>query len=103
MEPKKPYGPRKLGDVLGAVLAKYDAVGTTAKIDLERAWHAAIGPELAPKAKAGAFRRGTLEILVDSSPLLQELAGFRKEELLAAVQQHVRHSKVTALKFRRGE
>ena len=103
MEAKKPHGPRPLADVLGKVLAKYDIAGTTARLDLERGWLAAIGPELAPRARVGALRRGTLEVHVDSSALLQELAGYRKEELLATLRANLRHSVVTALRFRRGE
>ena len=102
MDGKKFSGPKKIGDLLGMVLAKYNAVGTTARIDLERAWRTAAGPELAEQAKVGALRRGTLEILVPSSALLHELEGFRKRELLEAVQTHVLHSRVTALRFRKG-
>ena len=101
MEGKKPSGPHKLGDLLGAVLAKYDAAGTTARSDLERAWSTALGPDLARRARVGALRRGTLEILVESSALIQELC-YRQEELLAAVQANVQHNRVAALRFRRG-
>ena len=52
-------------------------------------------------AGCGAIRRGVLDILVDNSMLLQELEGFRKQELLAQLKEVVRHSTLTGLKFRK--
>jgi predicted nucleic acid-binding Zn ribbon protein len=100
--PPERHGPRAMKDILGAVLAKYDLAGTTGRLELERAWAAAAGPPTAAATRVGALKHGTLEILVQSSILLQELEGFRKEDLLAAVQANVRHSRVTGLRFRKG-
>lgn len=94
-------GPRRIGDVLGKVLARYGYSETTAQRELEEGWREVAGPLVHQRTRVGSLRRGTLEILVDNSVLLQELEGFRKAELLAALQARVQHSNVSQLRFRR--
>jgi hypothetical protein len=102
MDPfRKPGNPHRLGDVLGAVMAKYGLAATTARAELERAWLQVAEPELQEHTRVGALRRGVLEILVDNSILLQELEGFGKHELLNRLKETVRHSTLTGLKFRK--
>jgi hypothetical protein len=98
---RKPGNPHKIGDVLGAVMAKYGLTATTARAELERAWLSIAEPELRDHTRLGALRRGVLEILVDNSMLLQELEGFRKQELLGRLKETVRHSTLSGLKFRK--
>ena len=45
---------------------------------LEAAWRDAAGPLMAKYTRVGQIRRGTLEVLVANSTLLQEL-GFQKQ------------------------
>ncbi|MFO0946936.1 MAG: DUF721 domain-containing protein [Planctomycetota bacterium] len=94
-------GPKKVGNVLGAILAKYGYANATAQLELEQAWRSVVGEPANKRSRVGSLRRGTLEILVDNSTLLQELEAFRKDELLEAMQQVVRHSKIESLRFRR--
>ena len=49
------------------------------------AWAEAVGPESC-HTRLDGVRRGVATFVVDSSALLAELRGFRKAELLAAVQ-----------------
>lgn len=98
---KKPSGPHKIGDLLGKVLARYGCSQTTAQYELEQAWRQAAGDRVHPRTRVGSLRRGTLEILVDNSVLLQELESFQKQALLSKMQKLLEHNKVDKLKFRR--
>ncbi len=93
--------PAKVGDLLSRVLARYDFGATTARRELEEAWAAIAGDRVAGHTKVGSLRRGTLEILVDSSVLLQQLDAFQKHVMLAELQSRLQHNRVTALRFRR--
>lgn len=94
-------GPKRLGDLLGAVLARSGYGSVTLRLELERAWAEAAGPEVARHARVGSERNGNLEILVDNAALLQELEGFRKEELLEAVGRSLPGRGLKSLRFRR--
>jgi hypothetical protein len=94
-------GPKKIGDLLGRVLAQRGCTQLTAQIELEQCWKTAAGQAVAGRTKVGAMRRGTLEILVDNSALLMELEGFHKQELLERMQGLVKHSGIRSLRFRR--
>jgi predicted nucleic acid-binding Zn ribbon protein len=94
-------GPKKLGDVLGQVFAARGLGQVTALRELELAWREVASEVVYKHTRLGALRRGTLEILVDHSTLLQELEGFQKQSLLAGLMERVRHSDVRALRFRK--
>jgi hypothetical protein len=95
-------GPKKLGDLLGALVARYGLGKLTARQELERAWTTVADEPTRLATRVGAIRRGTLEILVTDSVLLQELESFRKQELLDAMKPLVKATPLTGLKFRRG-
>ena len=97
----KPGGPHKIGDVLGKVLARYGCTQTTAQLELEQVWRQVAGERIHPRTRVGSLRRGTLEILVDNSVLLQELESFQKHSLLSKMQQLLEHNKIENLRFRR--
>jgi hypothetical protein len=54
--------------------------------ELEAAWVAAVGDSLAGQTRVAGLRRGVLRVSVAHSALLEELAGYRRAELLRAVQ-----------------
>ncbi len=74
-------GLARVGEVLGDLLAAYGLSGQRARRELERRWAEVAGVELASRTRVGRKVRGTLEILVDDSVLLHELAAFRRGEL----------------------
>jgi Dna[CI] antecedent, DciA len=53
---------------------------------LENAWNIAIGEPDCHQTRIGDLRRGVLSVTVAHSPLLEELAVFRKGTLLASLQ-----------------
>lgn len=93
--------PKKLGDVLNQVVAKRGYAATQASEELSRAWAEAAGPALAQHTRALGVRRGVLEVLVASSPMMQE-AQFQQQRLLAEVQRLLPAARVTAIKLRVG-
>ena len=94
-------GPKRIGDLLGAVLARRGYGQLTAQRELEETWTRLVEKPVGERTRVGSLRRGVLEILVDNAALLAELEGFRKHELLDGLQRSLKHSTVSALRFRR--
>jgi len=71
-------------------LIKYPALTT--------AWNKFVGEEIAEHARIWSFRRGTLEIAVDSSSLMNDIE-FSRGRLLRALQNEVKRPFVARLSF----
>jgi predicted nucleic acid-binding Zn ribbon protein len=95
-------GPTNLADVLGPLFAARGWGRKSERVRLEGAWAEAAGPAAAAESRVVALRRGVLEVEVRAGVLLQELAQFRKRELLAALRLLLTNVPVTDLKFRAG-
>ncbi len=90
--------PVRVGEVLAAAVPELEEHMLTERIRAE--WPSTAGSELARRSRPGELRNGTLTVVVDNSPWLQELT-LRAEELLAAVRR--RHGQaVTALRLSLG-
>jgi len=63
-----------------------------------KAWQEAVGAEVAEHARVFSFRRGVLEVAVDSSALMNEME-FRRSVLLRAVQARIQRPFVRDLSF----
>jgi hypothetical protein len=94
-------GPKKIGDVLGRILAKHGYADLTIRLELEQCWKRSAGERVSKYTRVGAFKSGVLEILVDHPALLGELQGFHKQSLLQSLQETVQQSKIREIKFRR--
>ena len=66
------------------------------------AWRDAGGADLAETTRPATLRQGVLMVEVRSAALLHELAGFRKEDLLARLLAADSSGRVTGLEFRLG-
>jgi len=76
--------------------------GTLRLSDRERLWNAwegALGAD-ASHTRLEALRNHVATVVVDSSALLLELRGFRKQELLEALRREVRTYFVRDIRFR---
>ncbi|HZZ26661.1 MAG TPA: DciA family protein [Pirellulales bacterium] len=91
--------PRQIGDVLAQLIARRGYAREQAAAATQAAWQAVAGAQWASVTRAGSVRRGTLEITVSNNLLAQEL-GFRKDEFIAQLQQQLRGTKITNLRFR---
>ncbi len=94
--------PRPLGDVLGELFAARGYGRLRAAGELEGAWNAAVGEPACYQTRLGGVRHGVLTVTVAHSALLEELAAFRKPELLAALRRDAPGSKVHDIRFRVG-
>ena len=94
--------PEPIRSILERFLAR-SGIGRPARWRrVAEAWCEAAGTDLADHTRLMAFRRGILEVAVDSAPLLQELAHFRKAELLARLREVLGTIYVRDIRFRPG-
>jgi len=94
-------GPKKIGDLLGSIMAKYGYANTTARNELDEAWEEVASEQVRKHTRLGSVRRGVLEVLVDTPALLSRLESFEKQRLLEGLQSRVRHSQISGIRFRR--
>ena len=74
-------GPQHVSEVLAQVMARRGYGRQQGAAACEEAWNQAAGALAAQYTRAGAVRRGMLEIVVANSTLVQELT-FQKPRLL---------------------
>jgi predicted nucleic acid-binding Zn ribbon protein len=95
-------GPENLGEILSRLFTARGWGRRQGRLHLEKAWAEAAGPEIAAHSRVANMRRGVLEVVVDSSVLLQELAHFHKRRLLEALRRRLPSTPLTDLRFRAG-
>src|SRR5436309_1765297 len=95
-------GPELLRDILGRLFTARGWGRQQERLRLEEAWAAAAGPEVAPHTRVGGLRRGVLEVMVDNSVLLQELAHYQKRRLLEQFRSRLPGLTITDVRFRVG-
>ena len=67
----------------------------------ESAWNEAAGPLGAQYSRVGQLKRGTLEVVVTNSALIQEF-GFQKAAMLATLNRLLPDHNIKDLRFRLG-
>ena len=97
---KRPPEPQQLGKVLSELIALKGLARVQGTQQLQQAWKAAAGDEIAKCSTVIGISRGVLQIGVSNTGLLSELASFHKQTLLATLQQQQPHLKIKDLKFR---
>lgn len=95
-------GPKALGDVLGELFAARGYGRLRAVGELEAAWDEAAGEPAGKQTRIAGLRHGVLTVHVAHPALLEELAAFRKPELLAALRRRLPDLKIHDLRFRVG-
>ena len=93
--------PKSAGELIGKLIARRGFSQELFSEELQAAWNKVAGPRFAERTRATLIRRGSLEIVVDSSPALQQL-GFDKARLLRELQQELPTAGIRALRFRVG-
>lgn len=93
--------PKQIGNVLAQLVQRRGYAQVRAAGEREKAWETALGEQLAPSTRVQGVRRGVLEVLVANSLLMQELT-FRKEDLLASLQDALPEEKIKQIRFRVG-
>ena len=92
----------KAGDLINYLLARKGYGQTKSQADLSQGWQAVVGEQWRGKTMAAAIRRGVLEVIVDSSAAHQQLE-FKKQKLLAAIQDQLPQNKIRDIRFRVGK
>lgn len=103
---RRPNGPdpgtESLGEILAQLIAARGWGRRQARLHLEQAWAAALGPEQLAHTRVLALRRGVLEVEVNSPVLLQELASYHKRKLLAKLRECLPNQTLTDVRFKTG-
>ena len=73
-------GPQAIGNVLSELMSRRGDSRGAERAASDAAWREAAGPLVAEYTRVGQLRRGTLEVVVANSTLVQEL-GFQKRML----------------------
>jgi predicted nucleic acid-binding Zn ribbon protein len=95
-------GPEPLAEILGRLFALRGWGRQQDQGRIEAVWREIVGAKLAAAARGLGLKRGIFEVRVENPVLLQELTGFRKRELLAALQAKLGAERVKDLRFRLG-
>jgi len=94
-------GPQTIGNVLSELMARRGYARVQSAEAYNVAWREAAGPLAAKYTRPGQLRRGTLEVVVANSTLMQEL-GFQKQDLLEALAKLLPDEGIKSLRFRVG-
>ncbi|MCD6405817.1 MAG: DUF721 domain-containing protein [Planctomycetes bacterium] len=79
---------KTLGDILAEYLSASGLRNRSRLSGVYQAWAGAAGEPCAAHSRVEGVRRGVLYVSVDSAACLQEMVGFRKAEILAALVRH---------------
>ena len=94
-------GPQAIGNVLSELMARRGYARVQSAAAYDAAWREAAGPLAAAYSRVGALRRGTLEVVVANSTLMQEL-GFQKHTLLRSLAELLPDDGIKNLRFSTG-
>jgi len=97
-----PKGPERLSEILSQLFAARGWGRQQGRLQLERAWAEAAGPEFAAITRVGGMKRRILEIEVKGAIPLQELSQFHKRGILERLRQAMPGTTITDIKFRAG-
>ncbi len=94
-------GPQTIGNVLSELMSRRGYARIQGAAAYEAAWSEAAGSLAAKYTRPGQLRRGTLDVVVANSTLMQEL-GFQKQALLASLAKLLPDEGIKNLRFRVG-
>ncbi len=93
--------PKPIGEILSELMARRGFTRVRAAEALAEAWNEAAGVLAAEYTRVGALRRGTLEVIVQNSTLVQELT-FQKQHLLKTLTRLLPDEGIRNVRFRVG-
>jgi len=93
--------PKQIGNVIAQLVQRKGYAQVRAAGERDTAWQEVAGEQFAPSTRVAGIRRGVFEVLVANSLMMQELT-FRKEALLAGLQEKLPEAKIKQLRFRLG-
>jgi len=93
--------PKQIGNVIAQLVQRKGYAQVRAAGERDEAWRKSAGEPLVESTRVAGIRRGVFEVLVANSLMMQELT-FRKEELLASLQDLLPEEGIKQLRFRLG-
>ena len=94
-------GPERIADILAQLMARRGFARLQGAEAYQSAWNEASGPLGAQYSRVGQLKRGTLEVVVANSALVQEF-GFQKSAMLAVLNRLLPDHNIKDLRFRLG-
>ena len=91
--------PQRIGSIVAELMARRGFARVQAGEAFQAAWNEAAGPLAAQYTRPGTLRRGTLEILVSNSTLVQELT-FQKPSLISSLSRLLPDETIDDIRFR---
>ncbi len=92
---------KKLGDMLSNIVMPIKRAGKLNK-NLREKWKKAAGDVISEHTDIRMVKSGVLHIDVDSATWLHHISSFKKEELLASIQNEFKRGYISDIKFRVG-
>ena len=93
--------PRQIGNILSELMSRHGYGRVQSTEQYEARWREAAGPLIAKYTRIGPLRRGTFEVIVANSTLMQELT-FRKADLLESMTKLLPDEGIKNIRFRVG-
>ncbi len=97
-EAKKKRSPRKIGSIIGQLMARRGYAQVQTSNEMDRVLQQVVGSALAKCCRCGSVRRGTLDVSVTDSVASQELS-FKKRAILKAMQQEYPQSGIKEVRL----
>jgi hypothetical protein len=94
-------GPERIADILTQLMSRRGFARVQGAENYRAAWNEAAGPLGAQYSRPGQLKRGTLEVVVANSALIQEF-GFQKISILATLNRLLPDHNIKDLRFRLG-
>ena len=92
--------PTPLSSVLSELIAKKGIARVQGNAQLVGIWKSVAGERISSRTKVLGLKRGMLEVGVDNSALMNELASFQKTALLYKLQKEHSEQKINDLRFK---
>ncbi len=92
---------KKLGDLLSNTVTSVKKAGKRNK-NLREKWKKVAGEVISDHTEVSMIKGGVLYIEVDSATWLHHISSFKKEELLASIQNEFKRGYISDIKFRVG-
>lgn len=93
-----PRKPKEMSNVVAQIIAETGVGQSQSQQQLQSAWQKAAGDLIATVTRPGNIRRGTLEIFVENSAIMQQLS-FKKQQLLDAISQQFGAAEIRDIRF----
>ena len=93
--------PKRIGNIVADLIARRGYARVIAATTCADAWATAAGPQLVKFSRAGAIKRGVLEVMVANSTMMQEMT-YQKTSLIKKLTELMPDENIRDVKFRVG-